>query len=120
MVVYTGRLKKVNNKIGFVWLVNNIVKGAAGLSIQNDETFLQKKADTIIVDPPRSGMSKKAIKNLLSYKSERVIYISCSYINAIRDIKDMTGYKIESITPFDMFPKTHHTETVVVMSKVKE
>ena len=64
-------------------------------------------------------MSKKAIKNLLSYKSERVIYISCSYINAIRDIKDMTGYKIESITPFDMFPKTHHTECVVVLGRNK-
>ena len=42
MVVYTGRLKKVNNKIGFVCLVNNIVKGAAGGSIQNAETFLKK------------------------------------------------------------------------------
>lgn len=62
-------------------------------------------------------MSKKAIKNLLSYNSERVIYISCSYINAIRDIKDMTGYNIDSITPFDMFPKTHHTECVVLMGK---
>ena len=86
--------------------------------IEDVHKYLKKKADTIIVDPPRSGMSKKAIKNLLSYKSERVIYISCSYINAIRDIKEMTGYKIESITPFDMFPKTHHVETVVLMSRV--
>ena len=42
MVVYTGRLKKMNNKIGFVCLVNNIVKGAAGGSIQNAETFLKQ------------------------------------------------------------------------------
>lgn len=42
MVVYTGRLKKVSNRIGFVCLVNNIVKGAAGGSIQNAETFLKK------------------------------------------------------------------------------
>ena len=42
MVVYTGRLKKKNGKIGFCLLVNNIVKGAAGGSIQNAEAFVQK------------------------------------------------------------------------------
>jgi aspartate-semialdehyde dehydrogenase len=42
MVVYTGRLKKKNNKIGFLLLVNNIVKGAAGGSIQNAEAFVKR------------------------------------------------------------------------------
>ena len=42
MVVYTGRIKKHNGKIGFVLLVNNIVKGAAGGSIQNAEAFVSR------------------------------------------------------------------------------
>jgi aspartate-semialdehyde dehydrogenase len=42
MVVYTGRLKKKNGKIGFLLMVNNIVKGAAGGSIQNAEAFVKK------------------------------------------------------------------------------
>ncbi|MFA7019508.1 MAG: aspartate-semialdehyde dehydrogenase, partial [Sphaerochaetaceae bacterium] len=42
MVVYTGRLKKRGNRIGFVLLVNNVVKGAAGGSIQNAEAFVEK------------------------------------------------------------------------------
>lgn len=84
-------------------------------SIEDVTKFLKKTPDTIIIDPPRSGLSKKAIKNVLSYNAKRVIYISCSYVNAIRDIKEMKEYSILRVVPFDMFPKTHHVEVAVVL-----
>lgn len=86
-------------------------------SIEDVTKFLKKTSDTIIIDPPRSGLSKKAIKNILSYNAKRIIYISCSYINAIRDIKEMKEYSILRVVPFDMFPRTHHVEVAIVLER---
>ena len=72
--------------------------------------------DTIIVDPPRSGLSKKVINKLLSSKIKNIIYVSCDPITLKRDLiylKDK--YNIESITTFDMFPNTYHIECVCVL-----
>lgn len=86
-------------------------------SIEDVTKYIKKTSDTIIIDPPRSGLSKKALKNVLSYNAKRIIYISCSYINAIRDIKEMKEYSILRVVPFDMFPRTHHVEVAVVMER---
>ena len=75
--------------------------------------------DTIIVDPPRSGLSKKVINKLLSSKIKNIIYVSCDPITLKRDLiylKDK--YNIESITTFDMFPNTYHVENVVTLTRI--
>ncbi len=78
-----------------------------------------KKNVAIIVDPPRSGLSPKAMKAILQIKPERLIYVSCDTATFARDAKILlsNNYRFSSapdgkIQPFDMFPQTHHVETV--------
>lgn len=74
--------------------------------------------DIIIVDPPRSGMNKKAIRYILNSNASKVIYVSCDPMTLVRDLKMLSdNYKIIEITPFDMFPNTFHVENVCLMEK---
>ena len=73
--------------------------------------------DTLIVDPPRSGLSKKVINKILDSKIKNIIYVSCDPITLKRDLMDLKKlYNIDSITTFDMFPNTYHVENVVSLS----
>ena len=84
-----------------------------------DSTNINKikdKIDCIIVDPPRSGLSKKVINNLLDKKCKRIVYVSCNPKTLYKDIKLLEeSYKVISLTPFNMFPKTKHIETVLLL-----
>ena len=74
-----------------------------------------KNFNTIIVDPPRKGLDKKIINYL---NSDKLIYISCNPITLKRDLELLKDrYKVEEITPFDMFSRTAHVETLVLLSK---
>lgn len=74
--------------------------------------------DVIIVDPPRGGMDKKAIRYILNSNASKVIYVSCDPMTLVRDLKMLSdNYKIIEITPFDMFPNTFHVENVCLMEK---
>lgn len=74
--------------------------------------------DVIIVDPPRGGMDKKAIRYILNSNASEVIYVSCDPMTLVRDLKMLSdNYKIIEITPFDMFPNTFHVENVCLMEK---
>lgn len=80
----------------------------------------KKSYDTIIVDPPRSGLDKITKKTLLQIKAKELIYVSCNPITLARDINTLKElYKIEDITLFDMFPNTYHVECVMWMSLKK-
>ncbi len=78
-----------------------------------------EKADVVFMDPPRSGSSKKFISSLVKMSPERVVYISCNPETLARDLRFITagGYKVQKITPVDMFPFTNHVETVVLMTR---
>lgn len=70
--------------------------------------------DTIIVDPPRIGLDKKTINQLITLNTKQIIYISCNSTTLARDLKLLQEkYKIDSIKLFDMFPNTYHVECVV-------
>jgi 23S rRNA (uracil1939-C5)-methyltransferase len=75
--------------------------------------------DTVIVDPPRTGMSSEAITAVLRVKAPRLIYVSCDVATLARDARKIVdaGYAIERAGAFDMFPNTPHVETVVVFAK---
>ena len=99
--------KKLNN-------IDNIefMCGDSGKILKN----LNKKFDTIVVDPPRSGLDNLAIEQLKKIKSNKIVYVSCNPITLARDLnllKDL--YNIIEITPVDMFPNTSHVECVSVM-----
>ena len=77
-----------------------------------------KNIDTIIVDPPRVGLKRNAIDDILKINSNRIIYVSCNSVTLARDLNYLKDvYKIESIKLFDLFPNTHHVESVVLLSK---
>lgn len=74
---------------------------------------------TIIVDPPRSGLDQYTKEHLLQEKVNKIIYVSCDLMTLKRDLEVLLKqYKIESVTPVDMFPNTYHVECVCVMKRV--
>ncbi|MDE6373529.1 MAG: 23S rRNA (uracil(1939)-C(5))-methyltransferase RlmD [Clostridia bacterium] len=107
-----------------------------------DEVFAKTAGyrRAIVCDPPRKGMERSVIKEILRCKAEKVVLISCNPATLARDLGLLCGslieqdgkliknpdfvpdglngyYKITKITPFDMFPQTKHVETLVVLSK---
>lgn len=87
--------------------------------IDNQEIKTIEKPDISIVDPPRSGLHPKALKNILKLDQKKIIYISCNPSTQARDLKEIMnyGYKIKNIQPIDMFPHTPHIESVVTLAK---
>ena len=71
--------------------------------------------DFILLDPPRAGAESAVIKGILDLHPPRISYVSCDPATLARDLKKLFagGYRIASITGFDLFPQTHHVETVV-------
>lgn len=83
------------------------------------EDYIDKiigKHDLVVVDPPRAGLDKKTVEYLKKISSNAIIYISCDPATMARDLSQLSDiYKIESIKPFNMFPKTYHVECVCVL-----
>ena len=74
--------------------------------------------DTLIVDPPRSGIKKIGIVDILNAKFKKIIYISCNTITLKRDLSLLNEvYKLRKIYILDMFPFTYHSETITVLEK---
>ena len=73
--------------------------------------------DIIIVDPPRIGLDNHSVDVLNNSGVNKIIYVSCDPMTLVRDIFKMNNYKLKDITLVDMFPQTHHIETVVLLKK---
>lgn len=72
----------------------------------------------LIVDPPRKGLDEELIYEIKSSKIEKIIYVSCDSATLSRDLNLLKEkFIIEKISIIDMFPQTHHIETVVLMSR---
>jgi 23S rRNA (uracil1939-C5)-methyltransferase len=69
----------------------------------------------LLLDPPRTGAENKDIYGILELRPSQISYVSCDPATLARDLKKLiaAGYKLQSIKAFDMFPQTHHVETVV-------
>lgn len=70
---------------------------------------------TVIIDPPRSGAGREVVSELVRLASEHIIYVACDPVALARDLKDFVaaGYNLAKVRGFDLFPHTHHFETVV-------
>jgi 23S rRNA (uracil1939-C5)-methyltransferase len=84
------------------------------IEICNDDFFkAHGKADIVIVDPPRAGLHPKLIGKLLEISAEKMVYVSCNVATQARDLQLLSEkYSVEKIQPVDMFPHTHHIESV--------
>jgi 23S rRNA (uracil1939-C5)-methyltransferase len=70
--------------------------------------------DTIITDPPRAGLEQTAVRRICRLHARRIIAVSCNPATLARDLAQFveSGYRIDRVTPVDMFPQTPHVETV--------
>ena len=102
----------------------NINKELNGINnikfICDDASNVKGNYDTIIVDPPRSGLNKKVISYLNNSKSKNIIYISCNPNTLKRDIDLLSNYKLVKLSCADMFPRTKHIEMVMMLEKKAE
>jgi 23S rRNA (uracil1939-C5)-methyltransferase len=75
----------------------------------------QSQPDFLLLDPPRTGAESRVIAGILNLRPRRISYVSCDPATLARDLKKLIagGYNLDSIAAFDMFPQTHHVETVV-------
>jgi 23S rRNA (uracil1939-C5)-methyltransferase len=87
------------------------------------EDFLRRRhvvrPDTLVLDPPRTGISGEAMSGILGIKPPRIVYLSCDLATVARDGRRLieAGYALEHIEAFDLFPNTAHVETLVVLSR---
>ena len=79
------------------------------------------KPDVVVLDPPRKGCSPELIDALVRAGIEKIIYISCNPATLARDVSRLCalGYTPGSVTPVDLFPRTGHVESVVLMSRTE-
>lgn len=74
--------------------------------------------DVIITDPPRDGMHKQVVEQLLNVAPLKIVYVSCNSATQARDLALMKEqYAVTQVQPVDMFPQTHHVENVVLLEK---
>jgi 23S rRNA (uracil1939-C5)-methyltransferase len=85
-----------------------------------NESFIAQhgKPDVIITDPPRDGMHKDVIEQILKIEPSKIVYVSCNSATQARDLALMDDkYKVTRVRPVDMFPQTHHVENVVLLER---
>lgn len=86
------------------------------------DDFIEKhgKADVVITDPPRAGMHKDVVSQLLKLEPTKIVYVSCNPSTQARDVELLSEkYIVDRIQPVDMFPHTKHVENIVRLMKIK-
>ena len=75
--------------------------------------------DAVVLDPPRTGIEGAALARLAELAAPTLVYVSCDPATLARDVRYLCehGYKLTAVQPFDMFPQTHHVETVAWLTR---
>jgi 23S rRNA (uracil1939-C5)-methyltransferase len=76
--------------------------------------------DVVVVDPPRAGLSNKAVRRLGRIEAPRIVYVSCNPTTLASNVKELGaawGYRLERVRPVDMFPHTPHIESVALLTR---
>ena len=100
--------------------INNVVFYAGDMKKIFDATFIAENGipDVIITDPPREGMHKEVVNQILHIGPRKVVYVSCNSATQARDLELMKeSYRLVRTQAVDMFPQTHHVENVVLLER---
>jgi 23S rRNA (uracil1939-C5)-methyltransferase len=76
--------------------------------------------DVVVVDPPRAGLSGRAVRHLGRLAPQRIVYVSCNPTTLAGNVKELAaewGYSLERVRPVDMFPHTPHVEAVALLTR---
>ena len=104
----SAKNNRINNCSFFAGDMKNI--------FSDDFILTNGTPDIIITDPPRDGMHKKVVEQLLKIKSKRIVYISCNSATQARDVALLKEkYLISNMQTVDMFPHTHHIENILIL-----
>ncbi|AXE61019.1 23S rRNA (uracil(1939)-C(5))-methyltransferase RlmD [[Mycoplasma] phocae] len=105
---------KINLKINEVKNLDIVNQDVKNFLLESKNIF-----NTVVVDPPRSGLDKEVINSFINSNISKIVYLSCNPRTLVRDIKNFTaaGYHIKYVRPYDMFPQTPHIETLVLLEK---
>jgi len=107
------RLNQIDNCV--------FLQGDLKTQLNHPEELVTKygKPDTIVIDPPRSGMHPDIPHKIMELSPDRIIYVSCNPATFARDLSVLcqTQYKITEIQPVDMFPHTAHCEVIALLTK---
>ena len=129
-----GKFTKVLGVEGYDKAVEFAAKNVENARIENVGLFCEPvgdwlaenlsqlgAVDFVALDPPRNGTERGTIENLLKLKPKEISYVSCDPAILARDLRLLTEslYRIESITAIDLFPQTHHVETIVRLKLVQ-
>jgi 23S rRNA (uracil1939-C5)-methyltransferase len=82
-------------------------------------THIDIKPDVVIVDPPRAGLDRSALDGIVRLNPVTIAYVSCDPATLARDAARLIndGYILRAVTPFDLFPQTHHLESISLFEK---
>ncbi|MFA9190778.1 23S rRNA (uracil(1939)-C(5))-methyltransferase RlmD [Flavobacterium sp. FZUC8N2.13] len=100
--------------------INNCEFFVGDMKVVFNDAFIAQhgQPDVIITDPPRDGMHKDVIEQIMKIAPEKVVYVSCNSATQARDLALMDEkYKVTKVRPVDMFPQTHHVENVVLLER---
>lgn len=79
---------------------------------------VRKSVDTVIVDPPRTGLGKDTSELIASWNAERIIYVSCNSVTLASDLRELTRrYRIVKAQVFDFYPSSSHEESAVLLER---
>ncbi len=110
--VYFQRLNIKKNKLKHIKVINKFIDN--NYKVLDDTYF-----DIAIADPPREGIAGLFLQNILPKINKKFIYISCNASTLARDSKIIfeNNFEIEKIALFDMFPQTHHFESIIIFKR---
>ena len=107
---YNARLNGIDNA--------HFVQGDAKDLFHADLLRQDGRPDMVVVDPPREGLHKSVVEQILRARPRRIVYVSCNAATQARDLDLMKNfYEISRIQPVDMFPQTYHVENIAVLDR---
>jgi len=104
---------ELNGITNVEFLADDLQKGLKALLQQ------KKRADVIVLDPPRSGATLKTLERILAFVPQKIIYVSCNPSTLARDLQhfQLFGFRLDRLQPVDMFPYTYHIECIAEMTR---